>query len=263
MAADTYLALGFDGMKLTSLCVCVCVCVGACSTATSYTPSSSAPASLNSPLSMPNSHSSFIGMPSRSNPHVPNHGGLGPGWSEQAAPAERSPNSAKPDIKPEGRQVKGDKLKGNNKGKKKGGWLCCLRPRFDDDDVPVAPTSIGSTCSGSVADELVRDGVPLGGVTSTSEDVIQIDSNTLVQCNVGLSVSDGPENDETQYQHQHHQVMSPGSSASMAGIPQPLSAGFDGIGKSYGGALTEANLAAHMPGSQGPRTKRAAPTSGT
>jgi hypothetical protein len=215
-------------------------------------------------------------MPSRSNPHVvPNHGGLGPGWSEQAAPAERPPNSAKADIKPAGRAVQGDKNKGSNKAKKKGGWLCCLRPQFDEDDVPVAPISTGNMSTASVADELVRDGVPLGGVTSTSEDVIQIDSNTLVQCNVGLSVSD-EEDDQQQHQHyQHHHVMSPASNVSVAGAPQPLSAGFDGIGMgkpqplSAGfdgigkGALTEANLAMHMPGSQGPKSKRAAPTSGT
>jgi hypothetical protein len=147
---------------------------------------------------------------------------------------------------------------GKKAQKKKGGWLCCLRPRFDEDDVPAAPLSTGSGSTVSVADELVRDGVPLGGVTSTSEDVIQIDSKTLVQCNVGLSVSDGAEDDNADYNNQvPHHVAAPASNASLAG-PQPLSAGFDGIGKG------DSPLGVLMPGSQGPRSKlRTAPTSGT
>lgn len=40
---------------------------------------------------------------------------------------------------------------------------------------PSFHTAAGAASSGASRDELVRDGIPLGGVTSTSEDVIQID----------------------------------------------------------------------------------------
>lgn len=52
-------------------------------------------------------------------------------------------------------------------------------------------TEAALTCVWGRADELVEDGVPMGGVTATSEDVMQLDGNdVLIQCNVGLSVDD-------------------------------------------------------------------------
>lgn len=222
-----------------------------CRSTMSYTPGSSAPPSGAMALSMPNSYSSFAGIPGNRPPsHPPQHQGLGPGWSEHQ-PAERDEENVYQggmqtrSAQPAGRLVV-EKAK-----KKKSSWLCCLRPNLPEDDessivvvgkegggrsggAVQAPKSNGgqTALSTSSENELVKDGVPLGGVTSTSEDVIQVGHGTVVQCNVGLSVQEENGNSH----HNDHSMNgysypSAPPSAPNSGYPQPLSAGFAGIGK--------------------------------
>jgi len=293
---------------------------------TTFSPNSSATPS------MPASFSSMVGMPSQqsgrptsgSQPQssaVAIANGMSPGWSEQQ-PILVPDESAHADARaiatkatPAVSAVANKAVSGTGKLKKKksgGLFACCFRPKLPEDDeieqsqqtllqqpnsltrnLPSA-VSAGGPEDSAIADELVEDGVPMGGVTATSEDVMQLDGNdVLIQCNVGLSVDDPNARAYSGPPPAHNLNLNvdkgPASSQSISpmstGLSQPPTAGAaplswgplpsemaqqqqngssplspSSAGQSPLG-LTEANLAQHAPASRSGR--RPAPTSGT
>ena len=122
-------------------------------------------------ITAPNSYSSYMGLPSQ-NPNKKTVAGPRPGWSAKSAAANGS-------LHPPPHR-------------KKGGCFSCFRPAVEEED------GVQATAAGRMVEdqnELVDDGIPLGGVTSTSQDVMDA-GGVVLQCNVGLSLDDegGPSN---------------------------------------------------------------------
>mmetsp|Transcript_19242 Transcript_19242/g.44153 ORF Transcript_19242/g.44153 Transcript_19242/m.44153 type:complete len:304 (-) Transcript_19242:215-1126(-) len=199
---------------------------------------SSAPMSGYTPtVSMPNSYSSFAGMPSQQRaftaPRPLESAAKSPGWSQSQTPSPAAKQAPAPAQ--EKKPKKPEK-------KKSSSFICCFRPSLEDDhdDLPetLRPDSGGSWEVDQ--DDIVNDGVPMGGVTSTSEDVIQFE-DAVLQCNVGLSV-EGPSS----------------TAASMRG---PMSSTLSIGGGGYSDPPSRSHIPVYQPPSE-PRSRRP-PSSGT